>query len=120
MVLLLVEDNALLRQWMRALLKDLADEICERSDGTEALPAYIKHHPDWVLMDVEMKQMDGIQATREIMREFPEARVIIVTNHTDKQTREAAREAGAKGFVSKEHLVELRSMIRRPPTGIDE
>lgn len=117
--LLIVDDSREMRQLIKNIVRPVSDEIFERSDGAEALPAYIEHHPDWVLMDVEMNLMDGIEATKEITQAFPEAKVIIVTNHTDAQTRQAARDAGAKGFLSKDNLLELRSMINKP-TGIKE
>jgi len=66
-------------------------------DGAEALAAYTRYRPDWVLMDIEMSQTDGITVTREILLSFPSAKVVIVTRHDDEQLREAARNAGACG-----------------------
>lgn len=118
--LLIVDDNRQIRQLIKNIVRKISDEVFECSDGTEALPAYLEHHPDWVLMDVEMGKMDGIEATKAILREFPAARIIIVTNHTDAQTRAAARAAGAQGFLSKDNLMDLRSMIEKAPAGIEE
>ena len=62
-------------------------------------------------MDIEMGQMDGITATREIPRTFPSARVVIVSKRDDDQTREAARKAGACAYVLKENLIAIRELF---------
>jgi CheY-like chemotaxis protein len=114
MMLLIVDDNAAMRRLMRRVAGDLAERIEECEDGTQALSAYEQHRfgaGDWVLMDVEMAQMDGLTATRELRAAHPEARVIIVTKHDDEQLREAALRHGACGFVLKENLLELRSLL---------
>ncbi len=89
----------------------MADDIRECSDGAEALHAFRQYCPDLVLMDIEMLQMDGIAATREIIAACPEAKVVIVSRHGDEQTREAARQAGACGYVLKENLLDLCQLI---------
>ena len=104
---LIVDDNPKMRLLIRSIVRKVSDDILECSDGLEALPAYIAHRPEWVLMDVEMPGMDGLRATRAITEQFPDARIVIVTQHTDAATREAAKAAGATGFVSKDNLSEL-------------
>ena len=114
-MLLIVDDNAAMRRLMRRVAGDLAERIEECADGAQALSAYEQHHfgaSDWVLMDVEMVQMDGLTATRELRAAHPEARVIIVTKHNDEAMRAAAFNNGACGFVLKENLLELRSLLR--------
>ena len=96
-----------MRLLIRSIVRKVSDDIVECRDGSEALPAYIAHRPDWVLMDVEMAVMDGLRATRAIIAQFPDARIVIVTQHTDAGTRDAAKAAGATGFVSKDDLSEL-------------
>ena len=113
-MLLIVDDNLAMRRLMRRLTSDLAERIEECADGVEVLAAYEQHHfgaTDWVLMDVEMAGMDGLTATRELRAAHPEARVIIVTKHNDEQLRAAAFKTGACGFVLKENLLELRSLL---------
>ena len=111
MKILIAEDNAPLRRLMRGLLAPLTTEIFECCDGSEALAAYSMHQPDWVLMDILMKDLDGISATREIIAAYPEARVLIVTNYDDTDMREAARRAGASGYVLKENLLEVKHLL---------
>jgi CheY-like chemotaxis protein len=111
MSFLIVDDSAVMRRTIGFLLRDVAADIFECGDGAEALSAYAAHHPDWVLMDIEMPRMDGLAATREICAAYPDARVVIVTRNGESDIREAAVEAGASGFVVKENLLELRSLV---------
>ncbi|MGH9941136.1 MAG: response regulator transcription factor [Pyrinomonadaceae bacterium] len=111
MNLLIVEDNQQMRRVLGRLVGDLAGHVYECADGAEALAAYVAHRPDWVLMDIEMKQLDGLSATRQIVSRFPEAHVVVVTNYDDEELRDAAREAGACAYVVKENLLELRRVL---------
>jgi len=111
MSFLIVDDSFVMRRTIRRVIGEFASEIIECDDGAKVLPAYRKHRPDWVLMDVEMREKDGLTATREICAAFPNARIVVVTKHGDAQMREAARKAGARGFVMKENLLELRDVL---------
>jgi CheY-like chemotaxis protein len=113
MKLLIVEDNAGMRRFIKSLVQDFADDILECNDGAEALPAYKDFLPDWVLMDIQMPGMDGLTAGRQIKTAFPEANICIVTDYGDEKTREAARAAGACAYIVKEELHTLRSVISR-------
>ena len=117
-MLLIVDDNQAFRRMITRVVCDLADEIRECADGAQAFASYQQFHPDLVLMDIEMKGMDGITATRQITTAFPAARVIIVTVYGEEPLRVAAREAGACGYVLKENLLVIREMIGNP-TKID-
>ena len=110
--LLIVDDNREMRQLMKSIVSKVCDQIFECEDGDEVLVAFTAHRPDWVLMDVEMKRMDGLKATSEMTRLHPEAKVIIVTKYADAQTRQAASEAGARLFIGKDDLLRLRSLIQ--------
>ncbi len=111
MKLLIVEDNEMMRQLIRRIVRDLADEILECADGDEALRGYRTFHPDWVLMDWQMPRIDGIAATREIIADFPDANICLVTNHDDDKLRREAEQAGASGFVLKDDLIAVRGVI---------
>lgn len=111
MNLLIVEDNEKMRRMIRSIVADLAERIVECADGGEALSLYAAHPPDYVLMDIQMKSVNGIQATRQICERFADARIIIVTNYNDETFRESAREAGAFGYVLKENLLEVRRIL---------
>ena len=111
MKFLIVEDSAPMRRMIKSLIADLATELYECSDGAEARAAYRKHRPDWVLMDIQMGEMDGLEATREIIAAFPEARILIVTNYDDDELRKAARSAGASDYVLKDNLIDVRRVL---------
>jgi CheY-like chemotaxis protein len=109
--LLIVDDSERMRRMIKRLIKSVLAEVWECSDGSQALEAYTQHHPDWVLMDIEMKDVDGIAATRQIRAAFPDARIVIVSNYDSDELRAAASTAGACGYVVKENLIELRSLL---------
>lgn len=111
MNILIVEDNEPVRRMIRALIAPLAGEIYECGDGGEALELYIRFHPDWVLMDIDMPNIDGITATRRIIAEYPDAKILIVTNFDENDMRQAAQEAGASGFILKDDLLAVRSFL---------
>ncbi len=111
MKLLVVEDNPAMRRLIRRLLADLAEEIAECADGAEVLPIYTRFQPDWVFMDIEMKEMDGIEATQQLTAAFPEAKVVTVTNFDNQALRTAAQQAGACGYVLKDNLLDLRTLL---------
>ena len=115
MKVLIVEDHPPMRQLIRAVIADLAEAVTECADGGEAVAAYTAHqfgHGDRVLMDLEMPGVDGLEATRRLHSAFPDARVIIVTQHGDAHLRTAAAQAGACGYVLKEDLLELRRLLQ--------
>lgn len=101
-----------MRRLIAEIVRKICDAVFECENGAESLAVFAEHQPDWVLMDVEMPRMDGIQATAALKKRFPAARVVVLTKYNDLQTREAAREAGADAFLDKENLVALRDLIK--------
>lgn len=110
-MILIVEDNAQVRRIIRSLIADLDPDCRECEDGAQAFAAYARHRPDWVLMDIQMRRMNGLAATREIIAHFPDARIVMVTSHADACMRRRAREAGACNYIVKENLLELRRVL---------
>jgi len=111
MKILIVDDNEQMRRMVKTLVKDLVECVFECGHGAGALLAYTQHRPDWVLMDIDLPEVDGITATRRIVTAHPEARVMMVTNYDDADLREAARLAGACEYVIKEDLIEIRHIL---------
>jgi len=110
--MLIVDDSAAMRRCIRDVLPS-TDEKFECSDGAEAIRAFAAHHPDWVLMDIEMKKLDGLSAARQIRADWPEARIIIVTAHDRRRFREAASQLKVDGYVLKDHLEEINQIVQK-------
>ena len=107
MNLLIVDDNAKMRQLIKDYFVDEPYRVTECEDGAQALAEYEKTHPDWVLMDIQMPVMGGLEATRRIKAADPQARIIIVTQFDDAELRAEARKAGACDYVLKDDLGQL-------------
>jgi DNA-binding NarL/FixJ family response regulator len=111
MKIMIVDDSERMRQMIRTFIADISSDIVECEDGSEALEAYRKHRPDFVLMDLKMARMDGLAATTQILESFPKTRIVIVSQWDDGPFREAALRAGAETIVSKSDLLPLRSIL---------
>ncbi len=111
MKILIADDDARMRQMLKQLIAGLAIEVCEASDGTEAVALYAAQRPDWVFMDWRMKPMDGLHATARIKGRFPEAQIVIVSQYDDAELRTEAARAGACAYVLKENLQQLRGIL---------
>ena len=117
---LLVDDQALLRQGFRLVLAATDDlqVVGEAGDGEAAITQTRALRPDVVLMDVRMPGTDGIEATRRIVAESPEAKVIILTTYGIDEYAFAALQAGASGFLLKDVApVDLLAGIRAVASG---
>ncbi len=111
MKVLIVDDNEKIRELMRDYLPASVDQIYECTDGSEAFALYRKHLPDWVLMDIQMKNVDGITATRQIIAAYPKAHVMMVTDYQEEELRRAAFEAGACQYIVKDNLLEIADVL---------
>jgi DNA-binding NarL/FixJ family response regulator len=102
--LLIVEDHFFMREGIKAILeRDEALEVAgEARDAQEAISRCRDLHPDLILMDVSMPEMDGIEATRRIKGLYPHTTVLILTSRSDPQLLVDAVKAGAAGYVLKE------------------
>ena len=112
---LIADDHALMREGIRALLgvNEDMEVIGEASTGKEAIEKTRELKPDIVVMDLAMPEMDGIEATRLILKKNPDTRVLVLTQHDKKEYILAAIKAGAAGYVPKRAVGnELVSAIR--------
>jgi len=101
--ILIVDDHAIVRAGIRALLQLYPDfeVVGEAADGHEAILQTRRLQPDIVLMDIGMPGMDGLAATREIVRVAPRTRVLILSQHENREYVMPALRAGASGYVLK-------------------
>ena len=76
--------------------------VAEGNDGTEAIELVEKHHPDVVLMDINMPNVNGIEATQQLVDNFPDSKVIILSIHDDENYVTHALKTGASGYMLKE------------------
>ena len=87
------------------------DEITECANGREAVQAFVSGQHECVLMDIEMPELDGLSAARQIKACFPQARIIFVTGHEGKILREVASQLG-EGFVPKSRLADIHKFLK--------
>jgi DNA-binding NarL/FixJ family response regulator len=104
--ILIVDDFPVFREGMHYFLKIYSDfEIVgEASNGREALEMVVAHRPDIILMDLLMPVMDGLQATEEILKLYPDSKIIILSMHSDESYVKKARQQGVCGFILKEEI----------------
>jgi DNA-binding NarL/FixJ family response regulator len=101
--ILLVDDHALVRQGIRGLLEVHADlqVVGEAQNGLEAIEYTRTLHPDIIVMDVNMPKLNGIEATRRIVEEWPEVQIIGLSVQEDEHIQKIMLEAGAVRFLTK-------------------
>ena len=113
MKLLIVDDNREIRDMLKIICSHLFVRILECDDGVSAVKIYNNEKPDWVLMDIKMKKMDGISATEKIISNYPDAKIIIVSQFNDRNFINSAKNSGAIEFVSKEDLTKIEEIIKK-------
>ena len=98
-----VDDHALIREGVAALIANQKDMslVGEASNGHEAIEQFRSHRPDVTLMDLQMPEMNGIDALIAIRSEFPEARIIVLTTYAGDALCKRAMKAGAQGYILK-------------------
>jgi len=117
---LLVDDHALVRRGFRRILEDESDitVVGEAGDGAEAVTLATDLHPTVIVMDCAMPGMNGLDATRQIIGNDPEALVLMLSMHPEETLVRQALDAGARGYVLKNAVdLELGTAIRRVVNG---
>lgn len=104
--LLLGDDHGLVRQGLRKILEEKGEwqVVAEAKDGREAVKHALALHPDVTILDIGMPILNGIEATRQIVRKRPGSRVLILSMHADEPYVARALQAGAKGYLLKDSL----------------
>ena len=118
--ILTVDDHPLLRKGIAALVNPEPDLklVAEAANGKEAIEAFRSHQPDVTLMDLQMPELDGLEAIVAIRREHPEARIIVLTTYTGDMQVLRALKAGARAYILKGQVhKELLDTIRAVHAG---
>src|SRR5699024_2065134 len=102
--ILIVDDHQLFREGVKRILdfEESFTVVAEGDDGVEVVELYREYEPDVVLMDINMPRMNGVDATEQLVKEFPDARVIMLSIHDDESYVTHALKTGALGYMLKE------------------
>ena len=101
--ILVVDDHPVVREGIAVLIGSQSDMalVAEAANGREAIQQFRKHHPDITLMDLQMPEMNGLDALAAIRGEFPDARIIVLTTYTGDVQILRALKSGAQGYLLK-------------------
>lgn len=118
--ILLVDDQPIFREVARSLLEQDGDfdVVAEAADGTDAIEQVFSVRPDVVIMDIQMTVMSGIEATRHILADNPDANVVLTSMTAESEYSRLVREIGAVAFIAKRNLnaLSLRSVLSKGPS----
>ena len=112
---ILVDDHEMVRLGLKSFLNLQGDVevVGEASNGREGVDLALELRPDVVVMDLVMPELDGVQATLELLKEWPEAKILVLTSYLDNEKIYPVIEAGAKGYMLKtSSAAEILNRIR--------
>ena len=118
---LLVDDHALVRRGFRRMLEDDANisVVGEASEGSEAVRLALELRPKVIVMDCAMPELNGIEATREILAKYPKAAILMLSMHSEETLVRQALDAGARGYVLKNAMdLDLVSAVKSIAAGM--
>lgn len=107
----LIDDHKLFREGVKRILsfESLFKVVAEAGDGSEVNDIVSEHQPDVILMDINMPEINGIEATKKLLKDYPDMKVIILSIHDDESYVSHALQSGAQGYLLKE--VDTESLI---------
>ncbi|MFP3511500.1 response regulator transcription factor [Peribacillus sp. SIMBA_075] len=101
--IIIIDDHQLFREGVKRILDfESFDVVAEGDDGSEAMDLVETHKPDVVIMDINMPNMNGVEATKMLVNRYPETKVIILSIHDDENYVQHALKTGAQGYLLKE------------------
>ncbi len=118
--IVLADDHILLRHALRKCIEGYPDleVVAEVSDGVELLKFLAEHRPDLIILDISMPNLHGLEAAKEIKRDFPGIKILVLTMHKSKDHLRNALAAGVEGYLLKENVYEdLMTAIRKIQQG---
>lgn len=119
MKIVIVDDDCLVTGALKTILEvnEDVDVVATGLDGRDAVLLYGEHKPDVLLMDIRMKNMDGLEAATEILHVYPEANILLLTTFLDDEYIVKALRIGAKGYLLKQDYASILPAIRAVCTG---
>lgn len=119
MRIVLIDDDQLVCMSLKMILEADSDITVTAvgNDGSEALPLYREHNPDVLLMDIRMKGMNGTDALAELIKVYPDAKVLFLTTFVDDEYIVKALELGAKGYIVKQNYENIVPALRAVYSG---
>ena len=117
--IVIVDDDILVANALKTILEAEKElRVADiGADGSDAVSLYRKCKPDVLLMDIRMKNMSGLDASEQILKEFPEARILLLTTFSDDEYIVKALKLGAKGYLLKQDYTSIIPAIRAVCTG---
>ncbi|HEY4622850.1 MAG TPA: response regulator transcription factor [Solibacillus sp.] len=102
--IIIIGDHQLFREGVKRILdfEDTFEVVAEGDDGTDVVSLYEKNQPDVVLMDINMPEKNGVEATADLIAEYPDAKVMVLSIHDDESYVTHALKSGALGYMLKE------------------
>lgn len=119
MNIVLIDDDQLVCMSLKMILEASGDIHVSAigHDGSDALPLYQQYRPDILLMDIRMKGMDGLEASRKILGEFPEAKILLLTTFSDDEYIIKALRLGTKGYLLKQDYASILPALQAVYSG---
>lgn len=111
MKFLLIDDNGYCGKYLRSLITNNGDEYIEIENNDDLCSAYLKYKPDWLLIDIQMKERNGFNIIEKIKYKLPEAAIAVLSDFYDERLRLNAEKVGASVFIAKENLFDFYSII---------
>lgn len=112
MKILIVDDDYLVASSLKVIVESGGIEVMALGkNGDEAVTLYKKHLPDVLMMDIRMEQMDGLSASKEILRKYPNAKILLLTTFQDDEYIVEALRLGVKGYILKQNYESIQSAL---------
>lgn len=111
MRIMIVDDNELMRKEISKSVALQTDTVLECCDGETALIKCLDFKPDWILMDIQMKNLNGILASKRIKEIMPEVKIAFVTSYDNYSYRQAAKALGIEHYFMKTRLLDIRKVL---------
>ncbi len=113
----MIVDNCFrFREHIKKLLTDChfkSLQLFEFTDGLEAVKNYRKLEPDWILMDIQISNMNGFEASKFIKKNNPDANIILISQYDDEAYRDYAKELGIKYYILKDRLSDMLNIFKK-------